>query len=114
MFFGVWESLHIMVGGLQSQFFANFILNGILCHSDDSCFLEAFAYRRVQFFALLFLQPHPCQSPLVFHVTTDHVHCLRRPGPAISVKDQIPKPCFKARRGTHRAMSGRARSQRVD
>ena len=40
----------------------------------------------------------PCQSPLVFHWTTDHVHRLRHPGPDISVKDQIPKPCFKARR----------------
>ena len=80
-------------------FFANVIFIRTLRHFGDSFFWRPSRAVGSKFSGLLSLQPHPCQSQLVFHVAIDHVHRWRQPGPDVSVKDQIPKPCFKAPRG---------------
>ena len=103
-----------MVGGLQSQFFANFMWIEFCATSTIHVFRRPSRTVGFKFSALVSLQPHPCHSPLVFHATTDHVRRWRHPGPDIQLRFRFQSLVTKLAVETHRAMSGWARSQRVD
>ena len=88
--------LFFRVRGLPCQFVAHLFFLEFCVTSTIRLYRGHSRAVGSKFGGLLFLQPHPYQSQLVFHATTDHVRRWRHPGPDVSVKDPIPKPCFKA------------------